>query len=82
MGYTVGGPDFPSCHCQPLHPSLHHYSMRLLRHEVPRNDREGIIAPFFVVIASPFLPVIASEAWQSQENQILNPKSEILNNVK
>jgi len=56
--------------------------MRLLRHEVPRNDREGIIAPFFVVIASPFLPVIASEAWQSQENQILNPKSEILNNVK
>ena len=34
----------------------------------------GVIATLFIVIAS--------EAWQSQKNQILNPKSEILNNVK
>ena len=29
----------------------------------------GVIAPFLIVIASPFLPVIASVAWQSQESK-------------
>jgi len=42
-----------------------------------------VIASLFLsVIASRFLPVIASVAWQSREDQILNPKSEILNNMK
>jgi hypothetical protein len=40
-----------------------------------------IAQPFSPVIASPLFIVIASEAWQSLD-QILNPKSEILNNIK
>jgi hypothetical protein len=50
-----------------------------------------VIAAFFIVIASPFSTIIAvsqspehseGEARQSQKNEILNPKSEILNNIK
>ena len=81
--------------------------MGLLRHVVPRNDKGGAIATFFIVIASGawqsrdwdcfgtlclamtegvviaslFYPSLRAERG-NLESKILNPKSEILNNIK
>jgi len=60
------------CHCETL--PLHFFRVRVTKGTSWR--------PFFIVIAGLFTCHCKSNIWQSREDQILNPKSEILNNVK